>query len=133
MPNWKNWKKEFARDTLALGSIPMFIIVLARTTVGKYYQITYQILLAALILFLLFLIFKSQPPQLHIARAIILFIFTSLFYYQKIYTTFASVLLLLLLISLFYLKYETKKIILGIILGLISSGISWYLISLFDL
>ncbi len=131
--DFKNWKKEFARDTLALGSIPMFIIVAARSSLGQYMNFTYQILLAGFILFLFFLISKSLSPQLHLARAIILVIFTSLFYYQKIYTIFASVLLLLILGSLIYLKYETKKIILGILFGLASSGASYYLIRLIGL
>ena len=124
--NWENWKKEFARDTLALGSIPMFIIVLIRSSLGQYFSFVYQILLAGAILFVLSLFIKSQ---LHIARATILFIFTSLFYYQKIYTIFALLLIILILISLFYLKYEKKKIFLGILFGLISSGISYYVIN----
>jgi len=120
-----NWLKEIARDSLALGSIPMFIIVIARASIGSYYNFVYQILLAGLILAILSLFITYQP---HIARAIIIFIFMSFFYNDSRFTLFSAGLLVLILISLFYLKYSKKQIFYGVIFGLISSLISFYLI-----
>ena len=119
--------KEIARDSLAFGSIPMFIIVAARSTVGSYYVFLYQILLAGLILFILSYFFKSQN---HLARSILLFIFTILFYDDIKYTIFASFLLILIFSSVVYLKYPKKQIIFGIMNGLISSGISYYVLKI---
>lgn len=126
----KNWLNEIARDSLAIGSIPMFIIVVARASIGDYYNYVYQILLAGLILFFLhiFLVYSIKiKSQNHIARAIILFIFTSFFYNDKKFTIFATFLLILMLISLFYLKYNKKQILYGILFGLIGSGISYFI------
>ena len=119
---------EIARDSLAFGSIPMFIIVAARSTIGSYYNFLNQILLAGFILFLLTFFLKSQN---YLARAIILYIFTILFYNDIKYTIFASFLLPLILISIIYLKYPRKQILFGIINGIISSGISYYLLKIF--
>jgi len=115
--------KEAARDTIAIGGIAMFILVLARSSTGQYFHITYQIILAGLILFILSIFIKSEN---HIARAIILYIFTILFYNKTIYTSFATIVLILITASLVYLKYPKKQIILGALLGLISSGISYF-------
>ncbi len=114
--------KEAARDTIAIGGIAMFILVLARSAVGEYFIFVYQILLAGLILLILTIFIKSEN---HIARAIILYVFTILFYNNIIYTSFATVILILVVISLIYLKYPKKQIILGVINGIISSGISY--------
>ena len=48
---FKNWLNEIARDSLAIGSIPMFVIVAARASIGNYYTYVYEILFAGLILF----------------------------------------------------------------------------------
>lgn len=123
----KSFIDEIARDSLALGSIPMFIIVAARSTVGSHYTFLYQILLAGLILFILSFFLKSQN---HLARSILLYIFTILFYNDLKFTLFASFLLILILGSVAYLKYPKKQIIFGIINGLISSGISYYIVKI---
>lgn len=119
---------EGARDLIAFGSIPMFIIVAARSSVGGYYNFVYEILIAGFILLILSLFFKNEY---HVGVMVILFIFTSLFYSQKVYTTFAIVLLLLFMTAVFYLKYNKKQVLKGIIFGLIGSGIGYYVINNF--
>jgi len=123
----KDWfnslKKEIARDSLAFGSILMFIIVAARTTLADNYKFLAELILAGIIVLIFSFVFKSQN---HLARAIVLYIFTVLFYNDNRYTIFASLLMLLILISLFYLKFSKKQILLGALSGLISSGISYF-------
>lgn len=119
---------EGARDLIAFGSIPMFIIVAARSSIGGYYNFVYEILIAGAILLILSLFFKNEY---HMGVIIILFIFTSLFYSQKVYTAFAIVILLLFTAAVFYLKYDKKQVLKGLILGLISSGISYYVVNSF--
>jgi len=119
---------EAARDLIAFGSIPMFIIVAARSSIGGYYNFVYEILIAGAILLILSLFFKNEY---HVGVIIILFIFTNLFYSQKVYTTFAIALLLLFTTAVFYLKYDKKQILKGIIFGLISSGISYWIVNSF--
>ena len=84
----KNWKKEIARDTLALGSIPFYFLVIIRAVVGQYAIFVYQLLIAVIVLFVLSKIIKNS--NLHMARAFILVIFTSLFYNDLFYTVFVS-------------------------------------------
>ena len=86
----KNWKKGIARDVMALGSIPFYFIVIIRAIIGKYAIFVYQLLIAAIILFLLMKIFRKSNA--HIARGLILVVFTSLFYRDNLYTTFAFLL-----------------------------------------
>ena len=124
----KDILKESARDTIAIGGIAMFILVIARSSVGQYYNFVYQILLAGAILFILTLFIKSEN---HISRAIIIYFFTILFYNTRTFTVFATIILLLIFTSLIYLKYSKKQILFGILNGIISSGISYYLISFF--
>jgi len=123
----KEWfnslKKEIARDSLAFGSILMFIIVAARTTLADNYKFLAELIFAGIIILILSFVFKSQN---HLSRAIVLYIFTVLFYNDTRYTIFASLLMLLILISLFYLKFSKKQILLGVLSGLISSGISYF-------
>ena len=122
----KNWLDITAKDTLAFGSIVMFILAIARSAIGDYYTYMFNIILAGVILFILQLFIK--PSENHLARGIIMFIFTILFYNQARFTSFIVVLLVLVYASAFYLKKPFKQIFIGTILGLISSGISYFVI-----
>jgi|TARA_Y100000034_G_scaffold114348_1_gene150384 hypothetical protein len=119
------WKKEVARDLLALGSIPFYILVIARSLIGEYYLFTYQLLISILLFFLIGIFFKEFNQ--HLSRAIVLIVFTIIFYNQLIYTVFAILAGISVLVSLFYLKKTNKEIIFGLIFGSVVSLISYYL------
>ena len=121
----KNWKKEVARDCIALGSIPFYFIVIIRAIVGQYAIFVYQLLIALAILIILSLIVKK--PDMYTARCFILWFFTSLFYRHTLYTAFAFLLWIFVVISSHYLKVKRNVIIKGIILGIVSSGVAYYL------
>ena len=121
----KNWKKEVARDTLALGSIPFYFLVIIRAVIGKYAVFVYQVLIAVIVLFILAKLIKNS--NLHIARGLVLFVFTSLFYNDLFYTSFVSLVFLIMLVSSVYLKEEKAKIAKGVLLGVITSLVSYYL------
>ena len=121
----KDWKKELARDTIALGSIPFYFIVIIRAVIGQYAIFVYQLLIALIILIILSQIIKKS--DMHIARCFVLWVFTSLFYNHNLYTAFAFLLWIVVIISSHYLKVKKNVIIKGIILGIISSGIAYYL------
>jgi len=121
----KNWKKEVARDTLALGSIPFYFLVVVRAVIGKYAVFVYQVLIAVIVLFILAKIIKNS--NLHIARGLVLFVFTSLFYNDLFYTSFVFLIFLIMLLSSAYLKEEKAKIAKGVLLGIITSLVSYYL------
>lgn len=121
----KNWKKEIARDLLALGSIPFYFIVIIRAIIGKYTPFVYQLVIALLVLVVLSLIFKNSNQ--YIARMLVLVVFTSLFYKEMLFTIFASLLWLFMIVSTLYLKVKSKEIVKGVFFGIISTTAGYYL------
>lgn len=121
----KDWKKEVARDCIALGSIPFYFIVIIRAIIGQYAIFVYQLLIALVILIILSWVFKKL--DMYAARCFILWVFTSLFYKHNLYTIFAFILWVLVVVSSHYLKVKKSVIIKGIIFGIISSMVAYYL------
>ena len=115
--------KETARDLIALGSLVFFIIVIARIYLLSNYSYLGQFVLSALIFFPLMFLLKAN---MYAGLGLIVLIFTTLFYNNLNFTIFGIAIYLLLLASLIYLKYDKKKVIIGVILGAISTGISYY-------
>lgn len=123
-----SWLKEVARDLLALGSIPFYFLVVIRAVIGKYNVFVYQMLIAALLIFILYFIIKNS--DLHVARSFAALIFTGLFYKEMLFTAFASLVWVLLLVSAYYLKRSIGLVFRGIVIGGISSLIGYYLASI---
>ena len=121
----KDWKKEIARDLMAFGSIPFYIIVLVRSLIGDYLTFVYQLLIAIVILIISSFIIKDTNH--HIARAFVVVVFTSIFYKDLPFTFFAGLLWIIMIAAAFYIKLEKKSIYKGIILGIIATIISYYL------
>jgi hypothetical protein len=119
-----DWKNEGARDLLALGSIPFYIIVMARSLVGEYYLFVFQTLIA---LIFIHLIGWKLEFNRHLARMFVLIVFTILFYNQSIFSSFAVIIGLITLGSFFYLKESFKKISFGLVFGVIASLLGFYL------
>jgi hypothetical protein len=121
------WVREFARDFIALGSIPFLILVIARVfSLNKpYYPM--QFIFGAVFFFIFMVIFKAE---LRAGLGLIMVIFTILYYNSKFFTFFASIVYLGLICSLLYLRKDKKGILKGILLGMVSAGISYYLVKL---
>lgn len=124
----KDWKKEVARDCIALGSIPFYLIVIIRAIVGRYAVFVYQLLIAFIVLVALSYLIKKS--DMYVGRCLVLWVFTSLFYKHNLFTIFAFLLLVLVIGSSRYLKTKKNVIIKGIILGIISAGVGYYLAAL---
>ena len=118
------WLNEIARDLLAFGSIPFYFIVVIRAVIGKYNIFVYQMLIAAIAIFILYFIIKNS--NLHVARALVAVVFTSLFYKEMLYTVFASLIWVLLLISAYHIKRKFSPIIRGIAIGILGSVVGYY-------
>ncbi len=128
LPDSDGIKNEIARDLLALGGLPFYFLVIARTTVGSYPVFLSRILIALVVIFILSRVVKSA--NLHIARALILVVFTSMFYEALPFTVFAFIVWGAMVYSLTYLKVSWRQIALGIAFGIISSVLA-YLLTLF--
>ena len=120
----KSCIKEIARDLLALASIPFYLLVVIRAIIGKYNIFVYQMLIAALAIFILCFLVKDS--NLHIARSLVTVIFTSLFYNEMLYTVFASLIWILLVVAAYYIKRNSWHVSKGIIIGIISSLAGYY-------
>tara|TARA_Y100000310_G_scaffold324633_1_gene386748 strand:+ start:413 stop:832 length:420 start_codon:yes stop_codon:yes gene_type:complete len=120
----RNWKQEIARDTVALGGLAFYILVIARALIAPYYNFVAQLLVALVLFFILSLFIKCDD---HIARGLILAAFTILFYNVRIFTIFAVAIFALMVASSLYIERNSIKIIKGIILGTISVFVGYYL------
>lgn len=120
----KKWLKETARDLFAFGSVPFYFLVLVRAIIGKYNVFVYQMIIAAIAIFILRFIIKDT--NLHIARAFAIIVFTSTFYKAMLYTFFAVLVWILLLVSAYYLKRKIGSILRGMVIGLLSSVAGYY-------
>ncbi|MCK4997658.1 hypothetical protein KAS08_05110 [Candidatus Pacearchaeota archaeon] len=118
--------KELARDIVALGGLPFFILVLVRITILPDWIYFSKILIAG-ILFFAFYFFTKQ--NIHSGLAIIVLIFLSFYYKNSQFTIFALLAYALMIGSLIYIKESKKKIFLGIGIGMLSSLISLFLIN----
>lgn len=121
----KNWRKEIARDCIALGSIPFYFIVIIRAIVGQYAIFVYQLLIALAVLIISSFVVKKS--DMYVARCFVLVVFTSLFYKHSLYTLFAFILWVFVVVSSYYLKVKKDVVVKGVILGILSSAIAYYL------
>ncbi len=120
-----SWLKGIARDLLALGSIPFYFLVVIRAVIGKYDIFVYQMLIAAIMIFILHFVIKGS--NFHVARSFTALVFTSLFYKEMIFTAFASLIWILLLVSAYYLKRNIGFVFRGVVIGAISSMAGYYI------
>lgn len=125
MNNTKNWKKEVARDIIALGSIPFYTIILIRVLAlpGEFGYL-FQFIFAAAVFFLSLILFK---PHLHLGFGLIAAILTSIHYNKVFYTVFVMLFYLGMIGSSVYLKVKSKQIIKGVVFGGISALMGYLL------
>jgi len=120
-------KKEVARDLIALGSIPFFILVLVRVFVIGNMTFFNQFLFSGIIFIVLALIFRAS---FYPGLALIVGYFTALNYQASSYTFIASIAYILLIGSLIYLKYDRKKVVYGVFLGVMATFVGNYLVGI---
>ena len=118
------WLKESARDLVALGSIPFYLLVVARSIIGSYYAFVYQMIIAAISIFILYFLIKNS--SMHVARSLVVVVFTSMFYKEAVFTAFAALVWILLLFAAYYVKRKIGHVIRGIIIGVLSALIGYY-------
>lgn len=119
----KQLLREFARDLIALASIPFLVLTIVRVSVLDIYYPTQFIISSCL-----FFIFKAVcGGNLHAGLGIILLLFTSLYYNRLLFTIFALLVYIGIIFSLFYLGQNRKNILKGILFGGISAGSGYFI------
>ena len=121
----KYWKKEIARDLIALGSIPFYAIILIRAIIGEYQPFINQLVIAIVFVGLLSLFIKKV--DYYLTRGVVLVIFASLYYNVILFTVFAILIFLGMVVSSYYRKTKIKNIVNGCVIGVVISLVSYYL------
>ena len=119
-----NWKNELARDLIALGSIPFFLLVLVRIHLLNNPAYLNQFIFSGITFLVLFFIFRLN---LYSGLGLIALFFTSMHYADVAFTVFGSIIYLSIIASLFYLKHDMKKVFLGILAGMAGIGVGYVL------
>lgn len=126
-----DWKKEAARDLLALGSLPFYFIAIVRMLIAAEFSVLVpQLVIALLFTFAVFNVLKLYEFEYHISLGLIIVVFTSLGYGEFIFTFFAALLWILMLYSAYYLKIRKEKIIGGAVVGVVSSIIAYFTVNI---
>tara|TARA_Y100000310_G_scaffold268354_1_gene280920 strand:- start:1331 stop:1732 length:402 start_codon:yes stop_codon:yes gene_type:complete len=121
----KDFKKETARDFLALGSWIFYILVIARALIQPYRPFVDQMVIAGILLLIINLLIKNYDS--YISRGLILVVFTILFYNNQMFSIFAILALIGIIISSYFVGNNKIKILKGGIIGAIVTAIAYYL------
>lgn len=121
-----NWKKELARDFIALGGLPFFAIVLIRVYILSQPTYFYQFLIAGGLFFVVYVLLHQS---IYSGLGLIALFFTANHYQDNKYSVFGTLIYFGLLISLNYLGKDKKKIVWGVVIGAIAIFISMMLLS----
>ena len=119
------WLKTVARDIVAVGGVPFFILVLVRVWLLDNPVYFSQFVIAGVLFLGAFFLFKQN---VYAGLGLIVLVFTSIYYADNTYTVFVAVAYVLLLVGLFYLKEDWKKILLGIVVGAVGIGVSFVIL-----
>lgn len=120
-----NWSKETARDLIALGSIPFYLLVILRAIIGKSHEFVAQLTIAFVVFLLLTRLMKKT--DWHVALSFILLIFISLFYKESLFTLGAGIVWIAIIISAASLSSKKEGIFTGILVGALSAGVGYFL------
>ena len=118
-------KEEIARDLVALGGLPFYLLVLVRSTIGGYMSFFANVAIALPVLYILSRALRGS--NLHIARALILVVFTSIFYKALPFTIFSTIVWCGMIYALIRLDRSMGEILRGIAVGAVSVVISYAL------
>lgn len=120
-----NAKEEIARDLIALGGLPFYLLILVRAAIGEYISFLIEVAIALPVLYLLSRALRGS--NMHIARALVLVVFTSLFYKALPFTIFSSLVWCGMIYALYRLNKQAGEILKGIAAGAVSVVISYTL------
>jgi len=121
----KDWKREIARDILALGSIVFFILVFARSLIGPFEILVFQLLFSGSVFILAALFFDNYDG--YVSRALALTVFLSLFYQDNGFSFFAVLAFVGLIVSANYLGSARGRVLKGVVVGVVATVVGYFL------
>jgi hypothetical protein len=117
--------KEIARDIIALGSPVFFIFILIRVSITQNPAYLSQFIFSGIFFLILMLLLKSN---IYSGLGMVALTFTSIYYNYLPYTIFGLLVYVGLIFSLIYLKKDKQEVFKGVLFGLISSAIGYYIV-----
>jgi len=121
----EDWKKEIARDFLALGSWVFYILVVGRAFIQPFRPFADRLIIGGILLFLTGIFINKYGG--YISRGLVLFVFITMFYNNNTFSIFAIFAFIGLIISSYILTKSKRGIILELVIGGIISLLSYYL------
>jgi len=122
-------RREAARDFIALGSVIFYVLVVARSIIGPYTLLIYQLLISALVLFVFSMLIREQDGYL--ARGFVLLVLLSLFYSDDLFSGFATLVFLVMVYSSNYLGSSWNRIFVGLVSGAVSVAVAYSVAGMF--
>ena len=119
-------RKELYRDFIAIASPLMFILVFLRSAIEPFRPFMDQVFFSGIILLIFYFLVKHDG---YTARVIPLAFFTSNFYMDLYFTIFVSIISLGVVFSSYKLN-DKKKVIIGLVFGLIATSLAYFLSTL---
>jgi len=119
------WVKTAARDIVAIGGVPFFILVLVRVYLLNNPVYFSQFVVSGIVFLGTWFLFKQN---IYAGLGLIVLVFTSMYYGNNTFAIFGVIAYVFLLGGLFYLKEGIKKIFLGIVLGALGVGVSYLIL-----
>ncbi len=110
-------KENILRDFLALGSWVFFVLVLGRSLVDPFMELVIPLIATGILILAVELAWKGFDA--YSSRGLVLCYFMIIYYQSAAFTIFASFVMLGLLLSSFFLEKDTKKIVYGVLIGVI--------------
>lgn len=114
--------KRSARDIIALGGIPFFVLVVIRIWILRNPEYLFQFLIGG---FLVLLLVPFLDLDYYAGLSVVVAFFLSLYYGDVLFAVFASVALVLVFFSLVFTGVDKKKVFGGAVVGILASAISF--------
>ncbi len=121
----RDWKKNIARDFLALGSWVFYILVVGRALIQPFRPFADRLIIGGILLFAAGIFINKYGG--YISRGLVLFIFITMFYNNTTFSIFAIFAFIGLIISSYTLTKSKKGIILELVIGGVISLLSHHL------
>ena len=118
-------KNEVARDLLSFGSWIFYLVILARALIEPYRPFVDQMIITGI--FLIIIGIFNKKYDYYISRGLVIAFFTSIFYNDIKFSIFVSIVFLSMIYSSFLINASKKRIIYGLIIGIVGILLGYFL------
>lgn len=116
------WKTELARDFVALGGLPFFVLVLIRVWILDNLTYFMQFFVAGVVVGVIWIFVRQNY---YVALSFVALFFTGMYYADFVYWVFGSIVWIGVVGCSWYLSRNWKKVVVGILVGIFSVGVSF--------